>query len=177
MESSRPFPPIRENYKRHTPPTWVRPTVERLLRSLAPEHIGGLEAVVLTDSASIGKGKTQRVGKRKHLRNKCRGFYHPRSNSTGGAWIEVILDNVVPGTVPRPLLWFQLGRDFLLAETLYHEVGHHLEDSVGAAKRRGEAAADDWCRRLTRRHMRKNYWYLIPVVRVLRRVVKFIRHK
>src|SRR5688572_21998138 len=100
-------PAVRENCKRHTPPPWVRPTIERLLESLAPEHVGGIDAVVLTDSEAVGKGKTRRVGKRKYLRKECRGFYHARSRA-GGAWIELVVDNIVPSAIPKALLWFQL---------------------------------------------------------------------
>ena len=54
---------IHESYKgTFLAPAWFRPTVERLLKSLRPEHLGGLQSVVLTNSASIGRGKTRRVG-------------------------------------------------------------------------------------------------------------------
>jgi hypothetical protein len=60
---------ITENYRDYVPPTWFRPAIERLLGSLDPEHVGGLEAVVLTNSGAVGKGKTGRVGGRKYRRN------------------------------------------------------------------------------------------------------------
>lgn len=167
-------PIVRESYEQHVPPAWVRPTVERLLSSLAPEHIGRLSAVVLTDSRAIGKGRTGRVGARKYRRNECRGFYHARSRA-GEAWVEIVVDNVRLSDTPAPLLWFQFVRDIVIAETLYHEVGHHLDETVGAARRRGEAAAEDWRKRLSRIHFQKKYWYLRPVVHALRPVVKLLR--
>lgn len=165
---------IRDNCKRNVPPPWVRPTVERLLDSLAPEHTSAITAVVLSDSAAIGKGKTQRVGGRKYRRHECRGFYHPQSKS-GGAWIELVVDNIVPSAAPRWWLWFQLVRDVLIAKTLYHEVGHHLDHTVGATTRGGEIAAEDWRKRLSRIHFRKRYWYLRPLLLSLRAIVRVTR--
>ncbi len=166
---------IRDSRKHHIPPDWIRPTVERLLRSLAPEHTAAITAIVLTDSAAIGKGKTHRVGGRKYLRQECRGFYHAQSKKTGGAWIELVVDNIVPSTVPKWFLWFQLVRDVFIAKTLYHEIGHHLDATVGAATRGGEAAAEDWRKRLSRLHFRKRYWYLRPLVVPLRAIVRVMK--
>lgn len=67
---------VRESYEANRAPNWMRSTVERLLESVPEELLGGLGSVVLTDSASIGGGKTHRVGGRKYERNDCRGFYH-----------------------------------------------------------------------------------------------------
>lgn len=166
------MPVIHEHYKQYVAPRWFRPTVERLLASLEPEHVSGVESVVLTDGASIGKGKTHRIGKRKYRRSNCLGFYR-RASRTGRPWIELVADNIVP-TIPRQLLWLQLFRDVCVANTLYHEVGHHLEHTVGAATRRGETAADDWCKRLTRIHFRKRYRYVVPVLKLLLRLLRSI---
>lgn len=167
------MPDVHERYSRYVPPAWLRPTVERLLGSLAPEHIEQLESIVLTDQSAIGKGKTRRVAGRKYRRSDCRGFYHARSNR-GKAWIELIADNIV-ASAPGRLLWFQFVRDMYVAETLYHEIGHHLDASVGAAKRSGEAAAEDWRRRLSRIHFRQRYRRIAPLLKLLAAVLRMIR--
>lgn len=77
--------------------------------------------------------------------------------------------------MPRQLLRLQFFRDACVAETLYHEIGHHLEHTVGAATRQGEDAADDWCRRLKRIHFRKRYRYVVPVLKPLARLSRVIR--
>jgi len=161
---------IVENYKNYVPPEFVRGSMERLLGSLTPEHVGGLESIVLTNSGAVGRGKTHRIRGRKYRRNTCHGFYHSATLSER-AWIEIIVDTtVVP--LPRALLLTNAVPDFLLAQTLYHEVGHHLDATVGSASRTGEAAAEDWRRRLTRIHMRRRYWYLFPLLVVLRFAVR-----
>lgn len=144
--------------------------------SLGQEHAGGLQSVVLTDSASLGRGKTRRVAGRKHDRNKCLGFYH-QAWSGQPAWIQLVADNIVAGwPCPTPLLRLQPFRDQEVAETLYHEVGHHLHLTVGSGGRGDEEGAEYWRKILFRIHFRRRYWYLQPViwalpVRLLRRLV------
>src|SRR5689334_13026066 len=97
--------------------------------SLEPEHLGGLKSVVLTDSASIGRGKTRRVAGKKYDRNACRGFYYQEWNGKP-AWIQLVANNIVP-RYPSFLMGFQLLRDLVVAEILYHEVGHHIQARLG----------------------------------------------
>ena len=143
------------------------------MMSLPLQHVGGLQSVILTDSASIGKGKTQRVTGRKYDRNACRGFYH-REWRGQPAWIQLVTDNILVG-FPTSLLRFQLFRDLEVGETLYHEVGHHLHLTVGAAGRGGEETAAYWCKRLSGIHFRRRYWYLRPVVMALKGPCRFLR--
>src|SRR5262245_41676691 len=74
---------ILESYRAHVAPKSIRPTVSRLLSATDPHHLNELEAIVLTDSASIGKGKTHRIDGRKYSRQECRGFYRPRWRRAG----------------------------------------------------------------------------------------------
>ena len=48
-------------------------------------------------------------------------------------------------------------RDLALAGVLFHELGHHLDATVGAAARAGERAAEDWSVRLHRQYFRRRY--------------------
>lgn len=164
---------IHESYKSFVPPPWFRPTVERLLMSLPLEHVGGLKSVILTDSASIGRGKTHRVAGRKYYRNTCLGFYH-RQWRGQPAWVQLVTDNIVGGC-PASLLRLQLFRDLEVGKTLYHEVGHHMHVTVGSAGRGGEETAEYWRKRLSRIHFRRRYWYLRPVVVALETPVRFLR--
>jgi hypothetical protein len=164
---------ISESYRGGGQPNWMRPTVNRLLHSLPPELLAGLGTVVLTDAASIGRGKTHRVRGRKHDRNKCLGFYHRRTLGET-AWIELVADNVAAGA-PSPLLHLQFFRDMVVSQTLFHEIGHHLDATRGSGAPAGEAAADDWCRRLSRIHFLKRYWYLKPVAKAALWLLTIIR--
>ena len=179
VRSPRPFTAIsamiqiHESYEGNEVPKWMRSTVERLLKSVPEDLLGGLGTVVLTDSASIGHGKTHRVGGRKYNRSECRGFYHVGTRREV-AWIELVTDNMLAGW-PRPILALQFARDVVVSETLFHEVGHHLHATVGSRGRSDEGAAEDWRRRLTRGHFRKWYWYLRPLARVTALLLTAVR--
>jgi hypothetical protein len=69
----------------------------------------------------------------------------------------------------------QVIRDLEVAEVLYHEVGHHLHMTVGSATRGGEEAAEYWRKRLTVIHFKRRYWYLRPIVPVLKALVPLVR--
>jgi hypothetical protein len=157
--------PILENYKDYDPPAYVRPVVERLLAHVQPNHLAGLQSVVLTNAAVIGKGKTKRVGGRKHPRNECRGFYHRKWNNQQ-PWIEIVVDNTLSG-MWQPGNRIPIFREFVLADVLYHEVGHHLDLTLGSPARGGEDPANMWSKRLGSRYLRHRYWYLIPIFKVL----------
>jgi hypothetical protein len=164
---------IIDDYRNFEPPKWFRPTVVRLLASLAPEHVGSLRAVVLTNATAIGKGKTRRVGGRKYRRDACLGFYHG-SHRGQQPWIQLVVDNITR-SAPPSMLRLQVFRDLVVSKTLFHEIGHHLDRTVGSASRGGEFSADDWQKRLTKRHMRSKYWYLRLVLAALRPVAGIAR--
>jgi hypothetical protein len=164
---------INESYKGFTPPSWFRPTVERLLSSLPSEQLVNLRSIVLTDSVSIGRGKTRRVSGRKYDRNACRGFYYQAWRGRP-AWIQLVADNIVAGC-PAFLLHLQLFRDHQVAQTLYHEVGHHLQKTIGSTVRGEEEVAEYWRDRLVKMHFQHRYRYLRPVVLVLKTPVQFLQ--
>ena|SRR5436309_4358316 len=90
--------------------------------------------IKITDSASIGRGKTHRVVGRKYDRNACRGFYCQEWHGKP-AWIQLVADNIVAG-YPTFLLRFQLLRDLVVAEVLYNASG--LDGRQGSAGKRPE---------------------------------------
>jgi hypothetical protein len=153
--------PIHENYKKYLPPRYVRSTVAKLLATLPRQHQSGVPAVVLTNSAAVGRG-TFRVLRKKHQRSTARGFYHPVRKGEG-AWIEIVVDNVI-GNTPRWAMRVPLIRELKFGTTLFHEVGHHLEHTIGAPAPRGEEAAIAWERKLGAHHIRERYWYLVPLL-------------
>ena len=157
---------VGEAYRSYAPPKWVRPTVERLLAVVPAAHLSSVQAIVLTDAASLGVGKTQRVKGRKFDRRACRGFYHPKHQGAAAS-IHIVVDNVVATSGAPFLLTFRPFREHLLADVLFHELGHHLDVTIGAAAPGGEAAAEDWSRHLSRAYFQRRYWWLRPVAQVL----------
>lgn len=161
--------PLYENYKDYRPPRYAYSTVAKLLSKLPQNYLSGLQSVVLTNSTAIGKGKTRRVTGKKYARRQCLGFYHPKRNGEQ-AWIEIVVDNIVANwfgpAMPRFLPHVPVIRNSAFADTLFHEVGHHLDHTVGAPAPSGEAAADAWQRRLLHTYFRKHYWYLVPFLKL-----------
>ncbi len=162
--------PIYENYRGYTPPLGVTKTVERLLSSIPPGHLAGIESVVLTNALTLGAGKTNRIRGRKQERKACLGFYHPAS-SDSGPWIELIIDNIVPMPLPRMFRW-SFVYDLIFSDTVFHEVGHHLDATIGSPSRTGENAADSWASILRRRYFREHHriasFLLYGIAKVLR---------
>jgi hypothetical protein len=166
------MPPVREDYQNYKPPAWVSKTVKQLLEALSDQHVGGLSAIVLTESAIIGKGRTRRIAGKKYAIKDCLGFYHPRSQREPPAIFPVV-DNILAGK--PPICWrLPFSRDIFLGSVLFHEIGHHINDTVGSLAAGEEASADEWKRRLGRIHFRTKYWYLRPVFRPLRLFVAWL---
>jgi hypothetical protein len=154
--------PIHENYQDYRPPRYARPTIARLLLALPQHYLLGLQSVVLTNAAAIGRGKTRRIQGKKYLRNTCLGWYYPKWKGEP-AWIEIVVDNIIAAHLTPSvsfLIYIPIIRDFAFADTLFHEVGHHLDHTIGAPAPSGEAAAESWNRRLMASYLRKRYSYL-----------------
>lgn len=160
--------PIYENYKDYQGPYYAKRTIAKLLSTLPKHYLSGLQSVVLTNSTAVGKGKTRRVKGKKFRRQDCLGYYHPKWNGAQ-PWIEIVVDNVVAsGGTPRSVMHIPLVRNLAFAGTLFHEVGHHLDHTIGAPARSGEAAAEAWQNRLAASYFRKQYWYLVPLLRIVK---------
>ena len=165
------MPTITERYASYTSPRWLVPSVQCLLSTVPPRHLQSLSEVVLTNSMSIGPGKTGRVRGRKHARDSCRGFYH-RARDRAPAWLELVVDNTFRG-IPPSVLSFSAVREVVLGDVLYHELGHHFDLTVGAPARTGEKAADSWSVRLLRQHVRQRHRFLRSLLALAVPVIRF----
>jgi hypothetical protein len=58
------------------------------------------------------------------------------------AWIEIVVDDIVAELSVWPLANWQFARDGGVGPVLFHEIGHHLDSTIGAEARSGEPAAD-----------------------------------
>jgi hypothetical protein len=168
--------PIHENYKNYRPPRYAGPTISRLLSALPQHYLLCLQSVVLTNASAIGRGKTHRIQGRKYLRNTCLGWYHHKWKGEP-AWIEIVVDNVIAAHLAPSvsfLIYIPIIRDFAFADTLFHEVGHHLDRTIGSPARGAEAAAESWKERLMVSYFRyfcKHYWYFVPFVGIAKALV------
>lgn len=164
---------ISESYRSYRPLVDIVPCVRRLLASVPENHHKSIESIHLTDSSSIGKGKTHRVQGKKYVRRDCLGFYHP-AYPHGAAWIELNIDRILRD-LPPILVRRSFVQDLMVGETLFHEIGHHIEYSNHAANRASEKKADDWRRHFKKLHIRRHYWWLRPPLLLLRLLFRSIR--
>ena len=103
--------------------------LRELLKHVPPEHLIGLERITVIDSMS-----------RKN--RNARGTYQPAYDNRR-ATIQISVDNIFGG-LPRWLLFVPAVVQFTLAQTLFHEIGHHHEARLlhGTSKADRERAAE-----------------------------------
>jgi hypothetical protein len=154
-------------------PRWIRGCVERLLASLPDSYCRGLGAVVLTSTSLRLKRKQRRM--RRNRGHIPLGTYHPAWKGNA-AWIELVVDVIVT-ELPSGLCRVPLFRDVVVGNTLFHEIGHHLDHSIGSVGRTGEHSAEAWSARLSRRYLRQQYWYLRPAAPLFRLYARLARSR
>jgi hypothetical protein len=164
---------IKEAYAGYTAPIQVRKAVERLLKWVPASYLAGLRTVVLRNSTSMShnrrRGTTWSRGKKVRIQ-KCRGLYHQKWHGEP-AWIEVFVDNVMD-ECPRWLLrCSRFVADRAMGEVLFHEIGHHVHKTQDPSHKEREDIADKWMGRLLGGYLRRKYWYLRPVILLMRVVL------
>jgi hypothetical protein len=150
---------IVEQYFEYSPPVRVYGSVRLLLRGVPEEYLSGLHKVTLTNSARqrrLYRGKRWADNRRFRVANS-RGFYR-------NGQIELSIDQILL-EYPELFLLFPPFKNFLIAQTLYHEIGHHIHKLQSPGFRNGEEFADEWRDKLLRVFLRR-YWYLAPVFRI-----------
>jgi hypothetical protein len=141
--------------------------VRRLLASLPSEQLRGLDAVVLRDRASL---TTQE--RRRGLAG-CRGVYVRRRRGRP-PHVELLVDNIF-AEWPRWVAYVPILRAEILYQVLFHELAHHRLDRRSPWEARSEARADHLGRVLARASFRRRHPRLLPVARMLRTLVGFLR--
>ena len=165
---------VKEAYCGYKPPFNAAKVVRQLLASIPERYLIGLDCIVLTDMAGQPRrnrlGKTTRRGRR-IAQSRVAGPFHPLWNGQL-PWVELYVDQILR-PYPRFALWLPLIRNISIAETLFHEVGHHVHYYIRPEHREKEDVADDWGKKFAGAYLRKKYWYLSPFVRT----INFFRHK
>ncbi len=157
-------------------PSWVPEALCRLLDAIPEKHISGLNVIQLTNSK--GLNRSQRRNKIKFKNHKvmshaCLGFYQQELQGQG-AKIELFVDNILrsfPAIIQR-IPFFQ---DLIMADVLYHEVGHHIHKTSVPVHREREDVAEFWRKKLIGIYFRKRYWYLRPLAIVLKSLVSVMQ--
>jgi hypothetical protein len=149
---------VNEAYRNWTPPDWVRPAVCQILERVDGRYLTGLDTVVLTNAGALNSQRKR--GKTWSRRHKvyfvdCRALYHARHQGQG-AWIEMFVDKIFERAKPWVLNVPPL-RDLYLADTLFHELGHHIHSTQVPEYRNREDVADAWRNRLVQQMFRTRH--------------------
>jgi hypothetical protein len=159
---------VREAYRNYSPPVNVAKIVERLLRDIPSKYTRGLGCVVLTNFS--GQSRRYRVGKttsrgRRVAVSRVLGFYHQKWQGNA-PWIELYVDQILR-RFPRWALWIPFMRYAAISDTLYHELGHHVHLFISPEYREKEDVAEDWKKKFSGHFLRRKYWYLIPIAKLI----------
>jgi len=134
--------------------------------------------VVLTNTT--GLSRRDRVGKvwsrkRKFDKSSVLGRYHGRSGNSS-PYIELRVDRIILGLKGFPFRIPML-RDIVFGHVLFHEIGHHIHNTVRPEYDEKEDVADKWAGKLNGNFIRKKYWYALPILIPVLKVYKFMRRK
>jgi hypothetical protein len=97
-------------------------------------------------------GRTYRLG-------TVKGFYSP-STPTSAAAITLAVDKIF---TPRELKPAFVRRG-VLADTLLHEIGHHIHHTTGREHADREVVAEKWRRKLDKQVFFTRYFYILPIL-------------
>jgi hypothetical protein len=158
-------PEVREAYREYAPPFDVTSLIRELLSYVPADYLIGLKDVVLLNASGLSRrDRRQRVraNGKKLIAERCLGFYHAERPGAP-ARIEIQVDRILQ-QVPRLALQVSVFRDWFFAGTLYHEVGHHIHQTLQREHDEPEDVADRWARRLKESLLRQKYHSLTPEV-------------
>jgi len=135
-----------------------------MLQIVPTKYLRGLHAVVLTNVDALSRKEREKkgLGRRKKLLRESLGYY---SQAWKGqpARITLLLDNLEKR---RGRSWLRFGftRDILLADLIFHELGHHIHEVHRPEYEGQENVADKWSKKLSGKFLRRRYWYLLPLL-------------
>jgi hypothetical protein len=167
-------PEIREFYNDFVPPRYVRKLVSRLVSSVPQEYLRGLDCIVLTNQSGLSRrGRLGKVTSRNRRvpQNRVLGRYH-HANHSQPAWIELYVDKLSAEAGINLMVPFR--KTICFSFVLFHEIGHHIDETVRPEFREKEDTADSWSKKLMRNYMLQKYGFPKPVWRVLGWILKAI---
>lgn len=158
---------INETYRDYTPPINASAIVRKLLRTVPEKYLEGLDCVVLTNETALTrKDRAGRIWSRKRKIKKSHvlGLYHHGTRNSL-PYIELRVDKIVAAT-EKWGLFIPFLRDIAFGHILFHELGHHIHNTIRPKYSEKEDVADTWAGKLNANFVRKTYWYGVPVLKI-----------
>jgi hypothetical protein len=144
-------------YYQSKPELNIRGVIEDLLLGIPQEYLEGLGAVVLCDSDSFMEYY--------ETDHAPLGRYNHPIEKDELPWIEIVIDKLIQelgGFAKIPFI-----RDLIIGNTLYHEIGHHINRKESLEKIQAEKIAEKWRKKLSKYYLNRKYWYLVFPLRIL----------
>ena len=141
---------------------FINRKIKRYLKHIPQSHLLGLGKITIENSLH-GEGK------------KGAAVYN-RKFGNNAASIEIAFDAIYPG-ISKIQLFLPFFGNFILASTLYHEIGHHHHHSFqhGVNKKKSEAYADRYKKEMLDRALCGWKMILRPVAPLFRFIAKIIK--
>jgi hypothetical protein len=170
-EGNMSTPIVEIAYSREQPAA-MHVSVEKLLSRIPPDYLAGLDKVVLRDKTDLTRKERQHRKTQARKSKVILGLYY-RQTSKRQARIELFVDEIYRRW-PAVLLRIPPLRDVFIGSTLFHEIGHHIHHAVIRGHGDPEAAANEWRRKLIRHTMRRHAWYMLPILRLVYRILSLL---
>jgi hypothetical protein len=170
------IPFIQELYTDYTPSVNVKRTIETLLFSVPSKTLAGLQEIILTNVSGLSREQRRIKGILGTRPSQSKGRYHPEGKGRP-AQIYLFVDNILED---RSGFYLKLpfSKNFLFAEVLFHEIGHHVQYWSKSKLTDKEGFANRQAAELSRKFFRQHYWYLLPFkvpIKVLNWFMKKLR--
>ena len=136
----------------------VRKVVENLLLGIPSKYLEDLESVVLCDTPSFMKhyGDKEKIPTARYI----------QVMDGNAPWIEMCIDRIMERGEGLPLR-IPFLRDLIFSESLYHEIGHHLNREKDSEGQDSEAAAETWRGKLQKHYfLRKRFFSSILILTI-----------
>jgi len=166
-------PEIIENFRDFEPPAHFRPIVDDLVEHVPREFLAGLQSIVLTNRLALNRGEKRRKtwSRNKRIRlADALGYYSAATRSSGAfvvLYVEALLKDWDAWYTRLPLI-----RYYPAIEVLYHEIGHHIHAQHRPEYKGKEDVANYWKKKLTSRFIRRRYFYLVPAIYVMGKILR-----
>ncbi len=164
MGSKSIRPDVMESYGSYDPPTGTAKLVMSLLDTVPISLYVGLAQVCLTDTSVLSRTKYRQRTTQKARVGETRAVYWS-SSTEESARIEIFVDKVL-NQLPPTLRKVEFFRELVIAEVLFHELGHHVQTQARVRQRRSkeETFAENISAKLLRRLINRKYKFLKPLI-------------
>ena len=139
--------------------------VKKLLRIVPKEHILGLDKIVILNEI---------VDKKK---NPIGGAYRQKANNQPCS-VELAM-NVIYKGMPGLVLYLPFAATFLLADVLYHEIGHHYYKIYchGIKKSKQEDFVGEYSKEMLKKKFRFWLYFFLPLTSLIKYLHRHIQIK